>query len=150
VLAVTVTIVILWQLRRLGSRSWALFFALLLGGVVGNLTDRLTRPPGFPVGEVVDFILTPWMWLGFSPAIYNIADMAIVSAMALFLILTLRGVPLSGGPRHRRRAPAEADADVAEGTEAESAEADVAEAEGAAGAADNTDSAADPLQDETP
>lgn len=107
VLAVVVVIVILWQLRRLGSRAWALFFALLLGGVLGNLTDRLTREPGFPEGHVIDFILTPWMWLGFPPAIYNVADIAIVSAMGLFVIIALLGVPIDGSPR-RSRGQAEA------------------------------------------
>jgi signal peptidase II len=102
ILAVAVIAAIFWQLRRLGSWAWALFFALLLGGVLGNLTDRLLRPPGFPAGQVVDFILTPWMWFGFNLAIYNVADMAIVSSMVLFLIITLMGVPLNGGPRRRQ------------------------------------------------
>lgn len=101
VLATVVVGFILWQLRRLGSRSWALFFALLLGGVLGNLTDRLTRDPGFPVGHVIDFILTPWMWPWMNPAIYNVADIAIVSAMILFVVISLLGLPIDGGPRHR-------------------------------------------------
>ncbi len=101
-LAVVVVGVILWQIRRLGSRSWALFLALLLGGVLGNLTDRLTRDPGFPVGHVVDFILTPWMWPGMNSAIYNVADIAIVSAMIIFVLISILGLPLSGAPRHRR------------------------------------------------
>ena len=100
-LAVVVVGVILWQLRKLGSRSWALFFALLLGGVLGNLTDRLTREPGFPVGHVIDFILTPWMWPGMNSAIYNVADMAIVCAMILFVLITVLGLPIDGWPRRR-------------------------------------------------
>lgn len=101
ILAVVVVGVIVWQLRRLGSRLWALFFALLLGGVLGNLTDRLVRDPGFPVGHVIDFILTPWMWPWMNPAIYNVADIAIVSAMILFVIITLVGLPIDGGSRRR-------------------------------------------------
>lgn len=99
VLAAVVVIVILWQIKRLGSISWALFLGLLLGGVLGNLTDRLTRDPGFPEGHVIDFILTPWMWLGFNPAIYNVADIGIVSGMVLFLLVTLLGLPIDGSPR---------------------------------------------------
>lgn len=104
VLAAIVVVVILWQIRRLRSRSWALFLGLLLGGVLGNLTDRLTRAPGFPEGHVIDFILTPWMWLGFNPAIYNIADIGIVGGMLLFVVITLLGLPIDGTPRaaHRR------------------------------------------------
>lgn len=110
ILAAAVAIVILWQLKRLRSIPWALFLGLLLGGVLGNLTDRLTRAPGFPEGHVIDFILTPWMWLGFNPAIYNIADMAIVGAMILFVVMTLLGLPIDGGPRAAlRRGDAERD-----------------------------------------
>lgn len=109
ILAAVVVGVILWQLRRLRSRWWALFLGLLLGGVLGNLTDRLTRDPGFPVGHVIDFIYTPWMM----PAIYNIADIGIVVGMGLFVVLTLFGVTIEG---ERRSAAA---ADDGEGESAE-------------------------------
>ncbi|MFA5606510.1 MAG: signal peptidase II [Leucobacter sp.] len=102
ILAIVVAVVILWQIRRLRSIAWAIFLGLLLGGVLGNLTDRLFRPPGFPAGQVIDFILTPWMWLGFNPAIYNVADMGIVIGMGLFLIVTLLGISIDGRPRERR------------------------------------------------
>ncbi|MBK0419200.1 signal peptidase II [Leucobacter sp. CSA1] len=102
ILATVVVGVILWQIRRLRSVPWAVFLGLLLGGVLGNLTDRLTRAPGFPEGHVIDFILTPWMWLGFTPAIYNIADIGIVGGMCLFVLITLLGVPSDGSPRLTR------------------------------------------------
>lgn len=97
ILAVAVVGVIVWQSRKLGSVSWAVFLGLLLGGVLGNLADRLTREPGFPVGHVIDFISTPWMM----PAIYNIADIGIVSGMILFVLITLLGVNADGSPRRR-------------------------------------------------
>lgn len=101
-LAVVVVGAIVWQIRHLGSRTWAVFFALLLGGVLGNLTDRLTREPGFPVGHVIDFISTPWLFQWpLSPAIYNIADIAIVSAMCIFVLISLLGMPIDGSPRSR-------------------------------------------------
>lgn len=99
ILAAVVVVVIVWQIRRLRSVPWALFLGLLLGGVLGNLTDRLTREPGFPQGHVIDFISTPWMWLGFNEAIYNIADIGIVSGMVLFVVITLFGVNIDGRPR---------------------------------------------------
>ncbi|MBL3700118.1 signal peptidase II [Leucobacter luti] len=105
ILAAVVVVVILWQIRRLRSIPWALFLGLLLGGVLGNLTDRLTREPGFPEGHVIDFISTPWLWLGFTEAIYNIADIAIVSGMIIFVLVTLLGLPIDG----RSRAQAKAD-----------------------------------------
>lgn len=102
-LAMVVVAAIVWQIKHLGSRTWAVFFSLLLGGVLGNLTDRLTREPGFPVGHVIDFISTPWLFpWPLSPAIYNIADMAIVSAMVLFVLITLIGLPIDGSPRKHR------------------------------------------------
>ncbi len=92
IIASAVIVFIIWFARRIRSISWALVFGLLLGGVMGNLTDRYFRDPGFPEGHVVDFIYTPWML----PAIYNMADIAIVSSMVLFMILTLRGIALDG------------------------------------------------------
>lgn len=108
ILAAVVVVVILWQIRRLRSVSWSIFLGLLLGGVLGNLTDRLTREPGFPVGHVIDFISTPWLWLGFPQGIYNIADMAIVGGMILFVAITLLGLPVDGSPRETRASRAAA------------------------------------------
>ena len=88
--AVSVTIIVL--ARRIRSRLWALVFGLLLGGVLGNLTDRLFREPSFGLGHVVDFISTPWML----PAIYNIADICIVVSMGIFILLTILGVGIDG------------------------------------------------------
>lgn len=116
-LAVGVVVVILTQLRKLRSLPWAIFLGLLLGGVLGNLTDRLTRAPGFPEGHVIDFISTPWMWLGFPEAIYNIADIAIVTGMILFIVISLIGLPLDGtGRPSATEAAAEGDAITEEGS----------------------------------
>ena len=82
---------VVWYAPRIKSTAWAILFGLLLGGLLGNLTDRLFREPGFGVGHVVDFLQIPLL-----PAIFNLADVAIVSSMALFLILTIRGVGLDG------------------------------------------------------
>lgn len=92
IIASAVIVFIVWFARRIRSISWAIVFGLLLGGVLGNLTDRYFRAPGFPEGHVIDFIYTPWML----PAIYNVADIAIVTSMGLFMILTLRGINLDG------------------------------------------------------
>ncbi|HXH32877.1 MAG TPA: signal peptidase II [Plantibacter sp.] len=92
ILAAVVVVVIIWFARRIRSLAWVVVFGLLLGGVLGNLTDRLLREPSFGLGHVVDFISTPWML----PAIYNVADICIVVSMALFILLTLFGVNLDG------------------------------------------------------
>ena len=54
-------------------------------------TDRLFRDPGFGTGHVIDFLQVYAF-----PAIFNGADVAIVSAMGLFVILSLRGIGLDG------------------------------------------------------
>ncbi len=92
IIATGVVVFIVWFAGRIRSLAWSLVFGLLLGGVLGNLTDRLLREPGFGVGHVVDFISTPWL----IPAIYNVADICIVSSMILFMVLTIRGVGLDG------------------------------------------------------
>ena len=103
IIAVGVIVFIIWFAPRIRSLGWATMFGLVLGGAFGNVTDRLTRPPGFGVGHVVDFIQ---VW-GF-PAIFNFADVAVVSAMGLFLLLSLRNVGLDG-TRHVdvKKTPAE-------------------------------------------
>ena len=92
IIAAGVVVFIIWFARRIRSFAWGIVFGLLLGGVLGNLTDRLLREPGFGLGHVVDFLSTPWLL----PAIYNVADMAIVSSMVIFMILTIRGIGLDG------------------------------------------------------
>ncbi|AYG05471.1 signal peptidase II [Gryllotalpicola protaetiae] len=102
IIAIAVLVFVIWYARRIRTVWWAIVFGLLLGGLLGNLFDRLFRPPGFGQGEVIDFIKIPLL-----PAIFNLADSAIVAAMALFLILTILGVGLDG--RRAVRADAEAE-----------------------------------------
>lgn len=83
------TLVILWFAPKLETTSWSLTGGLALGGVVGNLIDRLTREPGFGQGHVVDFISIP-----FNFPIFNIADMAIVAVACIVVIRIMQGVPL--------------------------------------------------------
>ena len=98
IIAVAVVVFLVWFARRIRSVAWAVLFGLLLGGTLGNLIDRLTRAPGFGVGHVVDFILVPWML----PAIFNLADSAIVVSMCLFVLLTLLGRGIDGAKRPKR------------------------------------------------
>ena len=91
IVAVGVIVAIVIFAKRIKSTAWAWMLGLLLGGALGNVTDRLFREPSFGMGHVIDFLQ---LW-GF-PAIFNIADVAICTAMVLFLLLTLRGVHLDG------------------------------------------------------
>ncbi len=63
---------------------------LLLGGSLGNLTDRMLRAPGPGRGHVVDFLQLPHF------PIFNIADSAIVSAAGLIALLAFRGISVDG------------------------------------------------------
>ncbi|WP_264159496.1 signal peptidase II [Mycetocola spongiae] len=92
ILASLVVIAIIVFARKIRSTAWAVVIGLLLGGVLGNLIDRLFREPSFGLGHVVDFISTPWL----VPAVYNVADILIVGSMILFLILTFLGINIDG------------------------------------------------------
>ena len=59
VLAIVASIVVVVIIRiatRLRSVWWAVSLGLILGGALGNLTDRIFRSPGFFRGHVVDFV----------------------------------------------------------------------------------------------
>ena len=75
-------VAIIWSYARTEStqRSVALAFGAILGGAIGNLTDRLLY------GYVIDFVLLHWNRYEF-PA-FNVADSAItMGGIALFLAL---------------------------------------------------------------
>ena len=90
---------------RLGSAGWAVALGLLLGGSLGNVTDRIFRDPAPLRGHVVDFLQLPH-W-----PVFNVADSAICVAAALFVVLSLRGVHLDGSVDGDGRARAGVPAD---------------------------------------
>lgn len=70
--------------RHAGQRLFCWALALLLGGAVGNVIDRILY------GHVIDFLdfhAAGWHW----PA-FNVADMAICLGAALFILDELRRV----------------------------------------------------------
>ncbi|WP_181787443.1 signal peptidase II [Streptomyces phytophilus] len=89
-IAVIVIGVIARLARKLYSLPWAIALGLLLGGPLGNLTDRLFRSPGFFEGHVVDFIAPEHF------AVFNLADSAIVCGGILIVILSFRGLDPDG------------------------------------------------------
>lgn len=74
-------IVTVWALRD-PQASPAL--GLIIGGGLGNLVDRVFRPPSPGRGEVVDFI-----YLSFWPT-FNLADAAIVVGVGLMLLAVIK------------------------------------------------------------
>jgi signal peptidase II len=101
VVALVAAGVIVFYALRVRHRGWAVALGLLLAGVVGNLVDRIFRAPGPFRGHVVDFFALP------SWPVFNVADICIDVAGALFVILLLRGVRLDGS-RHQHEAAGEA------------------------------------------
>ena len=80
-IAVVVSAVLVVWLKRLGrDDTWlAIALALVLGGALGNLYDRIA------LGHVIDFILVHWQNRHYFPA-FNFADSAItVGAIMLAL-----------------------------------------------------------------
>lgn len=84
-------LVLLWLGPKFKTKTWLILGGFALGGVGGNLIDRLFRDPGFPNGHVVDFIQIP-----FNFPIFNIADMAISSAAFLIALKVVRGEKFGG------------------------------------------------------
>ncbi|MEY4398399.1 MAG: hypothetical protein RLZ53_975 [Actinomycetota bacterium] len=89
VISSVAALVVIWLMMRTASKTWSLTLSVLLGGIVGNLIDRLTRAPGFPEGHVVDFLQLPF---GFP--VFNVADICITFSMTAVVILVMRGVKL--------------------------------------------------------
>ena len=81
---VFIVAVFTYFLPRLTNRWSAVGVALIAGGALGNVIDRLFRAPGFFVGHVVDFISVG------NFAIFNIADSAITVGVVVFIIGVLR------------------------------------------------------------
>ena len=85
--AMIVAAAIFYYGRKVTSTKWAVALGLALGGIFGNLSDRIFRTPGGLKGEVVDWIQLP-NW-----PIFNIADMSVVSAAILITYLSWKNVP---------------------------------------------------------
>lgn len=93
---------IVWMAVRLRSVPWGVSLGLVLGGALGNLTDRIFRAPGTFLGHVVDMVslFDPYgqVW-----PVFNLADSALVSGVTLAILLELTGRQRDG-TRHRTRA----------------------------------------------
>lgn len=84
VLAIVVSFVLIIWLLRLGKgmKTLAASLALILGGAIGNVLDRMNY------GYVIDFIHVHWHNAWHFP-VFNIADCAITLGVILMLIDTL-------------------------------------------------------------
>ena len=78
--------IVIWLRRIPGKQKWlACALALVLGGAVGNLMDRLFRSDGGVV-DFVDIYYGTWHW----PA-FNVADSAISVGAVMLLVSAFKG-----------------------------------------------------------
>ena len=111
--AVSAVAVVLFLSRRLNDRLWAVGLGCLLGGVLGNLTDRVFRAPGFMRGHVVDFLMLP-NW-----PVFNVADICINVAAGVIILQAVRGVSHTGHRHAGRKDEAKDEVGADAQTEAE-------------------------------
>jgi signal peptidase II len=90
VITLAVIVWIVWMGRRLRSALWAVALGLVLGGALGNLTDRLFRAPGPFRGHVVD-MLSLFAPYGKGFAVFNVADSCLTVGVILAVLLELSG-----------------------------------------------------------
>ena len=89
--ATAIAIGIVWKANAIGHVGWMFGFGGLLGGALGNLTDRIFRAPGFPQGHVVDFIALP------NFPVFNVADSLITCSVVLMFMLSFKGIAWERG-----------------------------------------------------
>jgi len=83
--AIAASVFILFLLARHGhQRVFGLALAMILGGAVGNVIDRIAY------GHVIDFL--DFHWQGWHWPAFNAADSAIVGGAALLIVDELRRV----------------------------------------------------------
>ncbi len=85
-ISIAVVVFIARYASRITSPWWAYVAGLVLGGVLGNLSDRLFREPGFLQGHVIDWIEIPH-W-----PIFNVADSSIFIAAGIAILLTSKNI----------------------------------------------------------
>jgi len=101
--------VVVWLAPRVRHTGWAVGTGLLLAGILGNLADRLMRPPSPFFGHVVDFIQVPYF------AIFNVADMCITAAAVLIVFLLVIAQVMPSGVRAKESAAKDAPASPPKG-----------------------------------
>ena len=97
VMAIVIIGGIVYAWRRTQPLSMLVVLGLILGGALGNLTDRLVRGEGLLRGEVVDFVK-----VGIWP-VFNLADSCVVVGGILLALF------LGKAERESEQAPADTD-----------------------------------------
>ena len=82
IVVIGVIVLIVVALRDAGNIGEAIGLGLVLGGALGNLTDRIFRGDGLIDGAVVDFVDFSFF------ATFNVADSAVTIGVVVLLIST--------------------------------------------------------------
>ncbi len=78
--------------RRLGT--WAILAVrTMLGGGIGNLVDRIVRPPGIARGEIID-----WIAIDVYPRVFNLADVGLRGGPAIQIWTVISDSVSNRGP----------------------------------------------------
>lgn len=107
VVTLAVLVALAWLARELRSRPWAWALGMVLGGALGNLTDRIFRAPGLFVGHVIDMV-SLFDDRGAVWPVFNLADSCLMIGVAVAVTLELTG-RLRNGQRAQPRSAAPAD-----------------------------------------
>jgi signal peptidase II len=84
---------LVWMGLRAEDRTWALGLGVILGGALGNLTDRAFRAgDGFLGGRVVDMVDLQW-W-----PVFNLADVALWVGIAILFLASRSPATETAGP----------------------------------------------------
>lgn len=102
VLAVGVVAYLYLRTLNTGTLGYKLIFGLIIGGAVSNLIDRVHHS-----GYVVDFISFRIPQIGFSFAVFNLADAAISVGVFLLFVALLFGGLRGPGRTIQRTDPAQ-------------------------------------------
>jgi signal peptidase II len=78
--AIIIAVVLAQAARKATDMVTLCALVLLLGGALGNLTDRLVRSPSFLSGHVVDFVQVGW-W-----PVFNLADSCVTVGAVLIIL----------------------------------------------------------------
>ena len=79
--------IIFYYSVKITSKGWSVVLGLAMGGILGNLVDRIFREPGVLRGHVIDWLQVP------NFPVFNVADSAIVIAAGISMLLSLRNIP---------------------------------------------------------
>ena len=81
--AIVIAVVLARAARNATDSVTLVALVLLLGGALGNLSDRFLRSPGFLRGHVVDFVQVGW-W-----PVFNVADSCVTVGAVLLIARSL-------------------------------------------------------------